>query len=317
MRQPFVISALVVFAHCFLAEPGARAGTILFQDNFSSTGTHLDYSKWTTEVGPPSFLGRTQLTNWTPGGGGRFNVLANGAQLTLNTYNPTGLSLYGTHGKTLESFQASGPNLLEFDTTLQLTSLTPGLVYGMYLYGCSPGLCASQHDEIDIELLTNTLQPGGPLLVNLNRYAAEPLGAGNGGLVSLPGGFDPLAVHTWTIRWSQSQINYLVDGVLLDSETTHIPQGAMQANEIAWGPASDWSAAYSAALQLAISADQNQAHTALLTSVTVQAADIPEPGSGWLLFAGALCAFRARRFSCFSRRLFSRDSSDYQDQART
>ena len=231
MREPFTVAALVVFAHCFLAEPGARAGVVLFQDDFSVTGTHLDYSKWTTEVGPSSFLGRTQLANWTAGGGGQFNVTSNGAHLTLNTYNPTGLSLYGTHGKTLDSFQASGTDLLELDTTLQLTSLTPGLVYGMYLYGCSPGLCATQHDEIDIELLSNTLQPSGPLQVNLNRYAAEPLGSGNGGLVSLPTGFDPLAVHTWTILWSQSQINYLVDGILLDSETSHIPQGAMQASD--------------------------------------------------------------------------------------
>jgi len=38
---------------------------------------------------------------------------------------------------------------IEFDTTLQLTSLQPGLVYGMYLYGCIPALCATNHDEID------------------------------------------------------------------------------------------------------------------------------------------------------------------------
>ena len=38
-------------------------------------------------------------------------------------------------------------------------------------YGCVPAASATQHDEIDIELVTNLLQPGG--------YANEPLGAVN------------------------------------------------------------------------------------------------------------------------------------------
>ena len=202
------------------AAAGAQAG-VLFQDNFSVLGNQLDLNKWTTEIGPSSFLGRTQLADWvTPGGQGKFVVGANGAELTLNTFNPSGFSLFGTHAKTLVSFQPTVNTVIEFTSRLKLTSLQPGLVYGMYLYGC-PGNCATQHDEIDIELLTNLLQ-GGPLKVQLNRYANEPLGAGNGGLVNLPAGFDPLAVHDWTIRWSFSQIDYLVDGTLLGSATNQI-----------------------------------------------------------------------------------------------
>ncbi len=78
----------------------------MFQDEFRTQGPRLDLAKWTTEIGPSFFLGRTQLADWvTPGGVGRFVVGVDGAQLALQTHNPTGFSLYGTHGKTLVSFQ--------------------------------------------------------------------------------------------------------------------------------------------------------------------------------------------------------------------
>jgi hypothetical protein len=272
----------------------ASGSSILFQDTFSAQGTKLDTSAWTTEIGASSFLGRTQLADWvTPGAGGQFVVGSNGAQLALDTFNPTGFSLYGTQGETLASFQPAATSTIYFDTRLQLTSLQPGLVYGMYLYGCAPSLCATQHDEIDIELVTNALQPGGPLQVELNRYANEPLGAGNGSLVNLPAcdesgciGFDPLAVHDWTIGWSRGEIDYFVDGVLLASETTHVPQGPMQVNEIAWGPDTSWQAAYSASLQPANSVGQNQSYVALLTGVTVTDSGVPEPATGPLALGG-------------------------------
>lgn len=276
---------------------GAQADTILFQDDFAAPATHLDYSKWTTVTGPASFLGRTQLADWTPSGSGQFVVGANGAQLALSTFNPTGFSLYGTQAETLDAFQPTGDDTIDFTTRMQLTSLQPGLVYGMYLYGCDPSLCATNHDEIDIEVVTNALQPGSTPMVEINRYANEPLGAGHGSMVALPAGFDPLAVHDWTIEWSLTSIEYLVDGTLLSVQTTNVPQGAMEANEIAWGPASDWAAAYSASLQPVNSAAQNQTYTALMTNVTVS--ESPEPGS-WML---ALTALSCLLFPFASRRL--------------
>ena len=279
----------------------AQAATILFQDNFGTIATHLDYAKWTTLTGPPSFLGRTQLADWTPAGSGEFDVAADGAHLALDTFNPTGFSLYGTHGESLPAFQPTANSPIEFDTTLQLTSLQQGLVYGMYFYGC-PGPCATQHDEIDIEIVTNTLQGRSPLEVQLNWYANEPLGAGNGGLVNLPNGFDPLAVHTWKILWSLNRIDFYVDGTLLGSTTTHVAQGPMQVNEIAWGPAPDWAAAYSASLEPVGSAQQNQTFTALLTDVTVST--VPEPRSWGLVVAGLGVAWFGRGRRTRSHRVF-------------
>lgn len=252
----------------------AQADSILFQDNFSAQGTQLNTSLWTKLTGPPSYLGRTQLADWiTTGGVGQFVVGPDGAHLTLNTFNPTGDSLYGTQGLTLQSFQPAADSTIEFTTQLQLTSLEPGIVYGMYLYGCNPNPCATQHDEIDIELLTNTLrsstQSSEPLRVELNWYAGQPLGVGNGGLFNLPIGFNPLARHEWTIRWSLKAIEFYVDGTLLLSVDTNVPHGPMNVNEIAWGPDTTWPAAYDASLQPVNSAGQNEAYTALLTGVTV------------------------------------------------
>lgn len=244
---------------------------VLFQDDFKTSGAQLNVAAWTTEFGPSSFFGRTQLSDWVhAGAGGTFMVGANGAELALNTYNPGGFSLFGTHGKTVQMFVPTATRTIEFTARVQITSLQPGVVYGLYFYGC-PGNCATQHDEIDIELVTNLLQPGAPPMVQLNRYANEPLGAGHGGPTSLPAGFDPLAPHDWTIRWSLSRIDYLVDGTLLGSSTNIVPQGAMSVNVNAWGPATDWPQAYSAALQPAGSAAANSRFVAYLKSVVVRA----------------------------------------------
>jgi hypothetical protein len=244
--------------------------TTLFRDDFTTLGTRLNTSWWTTEFGAASFLGRTQLADWV-NGVGLFVVGAGGAELALNTFNPTGFSLYGTHGKTLRAFRPAASDTVIFTARLQLmsASLQPGIVYAVYLYGCQPGACATNHDEIDIELVTNQLQAGDTLRVQLNRYAHEPLGAGNGGFVGLPNGFDPLVPHDWSIRWSPGRIDYSVDGTLLASETTHVPQGPMQATVIAWGPDSDWPAAFSAQLQPVSTMGQNQRYVALLRFVEI------------------------------------------------
>ena len=59
-----------------------------FSDDFSVPADRLDRSIWTTEIGPGSFLGRTQLRDWvTDGGSGRFVVADGSARLALDTFN--------------------------------------------------------------------------------------------------------------------------------------------------------------------------------------------------------------------------------------
>ena len=277
----------------------AAQGNTIFQDNFSTQGTHLDYGSWTTEIGFGSQVGRTQLTDWvTPGGGGQFVVGATGARLALDTFNPNfnpnSPTLFGTHAKTLQAYQPATGNDLSFTTRLQLTSLQPGLVYGMYLLG-------NNLDAIDIELVSNDLQPGGsplvPLQVELNRFTTGSPETGDGGLANLPLGFDPLIAHDWTINWSAGQINYLVDSVVLASVSTRIPQSALRANELIFGPSTNWAAAYSASLQPVTSAASDQSFNALLTSVTISDSSVPEPSTWALALLGLLFFVRRLRTS--------------------
>ena len=276
------------------AATACQSAVEVFRDDFDVPGDRLDLGRWTTEIGPSSFLGRTQLQDWvTPGGVGKFVVSGGQARLALQTYNPTGFSLFGTHAKTLASFQPDAVTGYRLSARLQLQSLQPGLVFGLYFYGCSAGPCATQHDELDIELVTNFLQPGATPRVQLNRYANEPLGAGHGVIADLPAGFDALAPHDWTLVWRPDSVSWLVDGTLLYSASSVIPQGRMQANLIAWGPAPDWAAAYSAALQPTGNGALNQSFVALVDAISVSA--VPEPAAWTLAMTGLALVFRAAR----------------------
>lgn len=247
----------------------------LFEDTFAVPGPRPNIALWTTETGDTSFLPPTQLTNWLPGANGVFNVTGDGARLVLDTFNPTGnpvgTTFQGTHAKTIATFQPAANRAIELTVRMQLTTLQRGLVYGIYFYACpASGNCSQNHDEIDIELLTNYLQPGATPRVNLNRYANEPQGVGRPRAVDLPAGFDPLAAHNWTIRWSGNRIDYLVDGILLGFDTTFVPQGRMSANVIAWAPPSGWTEAYHSSLLPAANAGTNQSLAALVKSVSVR-----------------------------------------------
>ena len=160
----------------------------------------------------------------------------------------------------------------------------------MYLFN-------SSFDEIDIELVSNFLQAGPQLQVELNRFTNGSPDTGDGGLTNLPFGFDPLIAHDWTINWSASQINYLVDSVLLASVTTRIPQSALRANELVFGPSTNWPAAYSPTLQPVTSANQDQSFIALLTSVTISDSSVPEPSTWALALLGSLFFVRRLRTS--------------------
>lgn len=248
-----------------------HASAQTLSDEFSIAADRLNRAVWTTEIGNGSFLGRTQLRDWvTEDGVGRFTVVDGAARLVLETFNPTGFSLYGTHAKTRASFQPTAQTDIVLEARLRLTSLQPGVVYGLYFYGCGAS-CASDHDEVDIELVSNFLQDGAvPARVQLNRYAAEPLGAGHGVIVDLPTGFDRFAYHAWKIRWSLSQLDYFVDNVRLFSATTVVPQRPMHADMIAWGPASDWSAAFDPNLQPTSQSSSNQSFVALIDRFEVR-----------------------------------------------
>lgn len=254
-----------------LCRAGHAQPEAVFFDGFDVPGDRLDTAVWTTEFGPPSFLGRTQLRDWVrPDGGGRFVVRDGVARLALNTYNPSGSSLYGTHAKTKQTFQPTSANGLELAVRMRLASLQRGLNFAAFFLGCYGDSCVT-HDELDIELVTNLLQPtGSPLRVQLNRYANERFGAGHGPIVDLPPGFDPLAFHEWRIRWQQHRVSYFVDDRELFAATTFVPRGRMHASIIAWGPGREWPDAFDDSLHQVSDPAQDRAFVAFVDYVAVR-----------------------------------------------
>jgi hypothetical protein len=230
---------------------------------------------WNTNGGV--VVGRTELS-------GQVAVGSGSAQLGVNTYSPDypGTNLLGSQIESVPSFQPTNGSTVTFTTQLQLQSLQPGLVYGMYFYDCG-NTCVNYSDEIDIELATNELQSGAPMEVELNWFVNGSPDTGDGGFVALPGNFNPLAVHDWTISWSAGEIDYYVDGLLLESVTNaaQIPDSQLHVNEIAFAPNSNWGAAYYSGLQPDASPVGSQEFAAALDSVTVS--ESPEPSTLVLL----------------------------------
>jgi hypothetical protein len=263
-------------------KPGVLIQTDLatgFYDGFDVSGNKLDTTKWTTECAAASYFQGTQLRDWlkdpTDSTFGPFVVSDGFAQLALDTYNKTGFSFYGTNGKTLKTFQPTPTTDYLLSIRMRLGSVRGGIVYGAYFYGCDPCPCTI-HDELDIEVVTNYLQPGAsPLRVSLNHYAAEPQGVGHPMIANLPEGFDPLALHEWRIRWGLNSVTYFVDDIDLFSTTTFVPQGLMAADMIAWAPDSSWPDAFDASLQPVMAASGNQHFVAQVDYVSV----VPIPSS--------------------------------------
>jgi hypothetical protein len=228
-------------------------------------------------------VGRTELSS-------QVSVGTGGAQLGVNTYSTDypGTNFLGSQIESVPSFQPTNGSTITFTTQLQLQSVEPGLVYGMYLYDCGD-TCVNYSNEIDIELATNYLQADLPMYVELNWFVDGTPDTGDGGFVELPDNFQPLAVHDWTIGWSADEIDFYVDGTLLESveDAAEIPASQLHANEIAFAPNANWGAAYNGNLQPDASAGNNTEFGALLTSVTVSETDAPEPAT-WALFL--LCA---------------------------
>jgi len=214
------------------ATPVSNQSSVLFQDNFVTAAVQPNRSDWTTDP-------TDQVTDWTsPEGVGRFSIGNKGAQLSVSTFNPSGAGVTGTHARTVKSFSPTENTTIVYNARLQLTSMQAGLVYGIYLKG--------QQGKIGIEFASGMVRLTGK---------SEP--------VNLPDGFDALAAHDWTIKWSLSRVDYFVDGQLLGSSTEQVPQTAMHANVIALA------AEEGGALQPASSSALNQTFTALLRSVTV------------------------------------------------
>ena len=189
------------------------------------------------------------------------------AIITVESYNPTAFSFYGTDLRSNQSF-ALGTGI-HITVRAKMNTTTFGIVGGIFLYDLKPG-STTYHDEIDFEFLTNL--PNG---AQTNIYSNEKLGTGNVQFVPYTSG-SITDYHTYEIKWQPNQVSWFIDGNLVRTETSHVPTGPMNFHINIWVPDPGWPAAYDPNLTAAISASSNQIFSMSVDSVHIQSITPPQ-----------------------------------------
>lgn len=227
----------------------AAAQTVLLEEEFNDTSFDPK-GQW--EVYDTSrFLQRTQFGN-TPTmvneGGVRF------ARFAIDTYNPSpnwgGSLLKGTEVFTRNKFkQGTG---VEFEFRMRGSQLRRGLVMGAFTYS-ERGVWPDGYlkEEIDFEFLTNFSRNS--FWSNIWNDWNERYGYGASqhvadGIVSVSG-MDYGAWNTYTLRWYPHKTEWLVNGRLVRTTTSVLPDDPMALRLNIWAAASSWGTAYDAGLQ--------------------------------------------------------------------
>lgn len=172
--------------------------TLIFSEDFSGP---LSSAKWKANVGAGSFLGNTQQRTTLP-------VVVNGhAVLQLDTYNPTGLSYYGSEMISVPTFDVNTQGPLIFQATLKYEQAQKGIIGGFFTLGQgAPG--TTGHDEIDIELMSKY-----DTQFQTNVYHQAQYDSGNAISYSPPG-FSQQAEHVYKFEWlPNGVVKWYVDDI--------------------------------------------------------------------------------------------------------
>lgn len=216
------------------SSPASAAGTVVLRDDFN--GSKLNTTTW--GVGTWK-LGRTQLGNVPAVSGGL-------ARLSFSNQGLKGSEIY-----TKTNF-ARG-NGVEFEARLRLNSLPSGLVAAIFTYNTANTLS----DELDIEILSKQVAAasgGAPVLFTTwnDWNEAQPSyddGIHHASKTQFVPGLDVNQFHTWVIRWLPGKTEWLLDGVLVATQTLAQPDLATPLRLNLWAPASGWTDAYDASLR--------------------------------------------------------------------
>ena len=243
------------------------SGQTLLVDEFNGTrggaaahpGGVIDVTTYRVPFGGTTgddFVGRTNfrfalpLDNQTTAATGSTDGKV--AVLTLDTYNPdaAGASFLGTDVISKRNFAVGGG--LRMTTRMRVQSGAPGgLVAAPFLYDVqreSP-LGTLVRDEIDHEILTNYAQSAAPdnTLTNVwddGNFAS----AGAPVTITNSAGFDVTQFHDYRTDWTPTSVRYYIDGTLVRTESTVVPDDPMRAHINFWAPDNTFAAAYNAGL---------------------------------------------------------------------
>ena len=240
---------------------------VLLHDDFNGSSVNANlwhYPVW-TPTNNSSYYGRTQIRQSLP-------EASNGVlHLKLDTYNPTGYSLYGSEIISDQYFSRGAG--IAFEARARFVApVSAGTVGGIFAYEYQS---ASAHDEITFELLGND-SVGGRNRVLTNAYNEQPLGPGDFQYVPVSSALTNY--HTYRMELVPGSVRWFIDGTLVREETGTVPDDPMQLHLNFWAPGREWADAYDARLQPAANAASNQsfyfdvdyAHVARLGGVSNQ-----------------------------------------------
>lgn len=201
--------------------------TVLFTDQFNGNGP-INASKWNFNEFSKggSFYGNTQQRQELP------QMSGGVMHLRLDTFNPTGNpanpTFLGSEAISKQLFGIGGGGIA-FEARARFAQDQRGIIGGFFTFA-GP---ADNHDEIDFEALSN--DPG---KIQTNIYHNEPLYEGHPKSYPLS---SPLTdFHTYRIEWLPNQVRWMVDGKLVRTEKTLVPDKEMALHFNIWGPPSSW-----------------------------------------------------------------------------
>lgn len=269
MKKTFISCSGVTFvllAACLMFVPHA-AGQTLLVDEFD--GTHgdaayhpsgiVDVTSYRVPFGGTTgddFVGRTNFRFTLPQDG--VTTAATGstdgkvAVLTLDTYNPNaaGITFLGSDVITKRNFGVGGG--LRMTTRMRVVGPIPGgLVAAPFLYDVTrePTPGTPVRDEIDHEIITNYAQTAAPDNTLTNVWNDGDFASGGAPVViSNPAGFDVTQFHNYQTDWTPTSVKYYIDGALVRTETSVVPDDPMRAHFNFWAPDNTFAAAYNPAL---------------------------------------------------------------------
>jgi len=259
MRKNLKIVVTIMIMIISTCAANAQQTETIFSDHFD--GTRVNGLTWyiPTWRNPwdGTYVGRTQFRCSQ---NASLPIAENSnAVVNIETYNPTGYSLYGTDLISNRQF-SPGKGLIITVRAKINAPVERGIVGGIFLYDLTNGY---NHDEIDFELVSND-----PSRIHTNIYANEALGTG------YPGATDYVSssitdYHTYVIEWLPNKVSWKVDGNIIRTNTDRVPLGPMSFHFNMWAPAQEWMDAFDASLQPTNWILENKVYSMLIDYIKV------------------------------------------------
>jgi uncharacterized membrane protein len=176
------------------------------------------------------------------------------ALISVDTYSPLGgNAFYGTDLISNQSFFVGTGLSIKVRAKVNPPA-QPGTVAGIFLFARKSDI-DTLHDEIDFELLGNQ-----PNKISTNIYSNEPLGDGHPMSYPHPTG-SITDYHVYEIQWLPNKVTWLIDDIVVRTNTDNIPTGAMQLHFNMWVPYKTWKEAHSFSLQPTSLPKDNRVYT--------------------------------------------------------